>query len=58
MAELKVTRMVVGHTVQARGVTSACEGKVWRIDVGIAKHYGGKPAALEIKGDQLTVLVE
>lgn len=58
LAELKVTRMVVGHTVQARGVTSACEGKVWRIDVGIAKHYGGKPAALEIKGDQLTVLVE
>ncbi len=56
--DLKVARMVVGHTVQARGVTSACAGKVWRIDVGMAKHYGGEPAALEIKGDQLTVLTE
>ncbi|MBV1857554.1 MAG: calcineurin, partial [Nannocystaceae bacterium] len=58
LAELKVSRMVVGHTVQARGVTSACEDKVWRIDVGMAEHYGGKPAALEIKGSQLTVLTE
>lgn len=58
LAALKVRRMVVGHTVQARGVTSACDEKVWRIDVGMAKHYGGKPAALEIKGDQLTVLSE
>jgi len=53
---LKVSRMVVGHTVQARGVTSACADKVWRIDVGMAKHYGGTPAALEIRGDRLTVL--
>ena len=58
LAELEVTRMVVGHTVQARGVTSACNEKVWRIDVGMAKHYGGDPAALEIKGDRLTVLTE
>ncbi len=58
LAELKVVRMVVGHTVQASGITSACDDKVWRIDVGMAKHYGGKPAALEIKGEQLTVLTE
>lgn len=58
LAELEVTRMVVGHTVQARGVTSACDDKVWRIDVGMAKHYGGEPAALEIKGEQLKVLTE
>lgn len=58
LATLEAKRMVVGHTVQARGVTSACDGKVWRIDVGMAKHYGGKPAALEIRGDQLTVLTE
>ena len=58
LAELKVSRMVVGHTVQARGVTSACGGKVWRIDVGMAKHYGGKPAALEITGGTLRVLTE
>lgn len=58
LATMKVARMVVGHTVQARGITSACDGKVWRIDVGMAKHYGGEPAALEIRGDELTVLTE
>lgn len=58
LATLEAKRMVVGHTVQARGVTSACDGKVWRIDVGMAKHYGGKPAALEIRGETLTVLTE
>lgn len=58
LATLDAKRMVVGHTVQARGVTSACDEKVWRIDVGMAKHYGGKPAALEIRGDKLTVLTE
>lgn len=56
--ELKAARMVVGHTVQARGITSACDGKVWRIDVGMAEHYGGAPAALELRGDQLKVLTE
>lgn len=45
---LQVSRMVVGHTVQRQGITSACDGKVWRIDVGMAAHYGGTPAALEI----------
>ncbi len=49
-------RMVVGHTVQETGITSACNGKVWMIDVGMAKHYGGQAAALEIRGDQVTVL--
>ena len=58
LTTMKASRMVVGHTVQASGVTSACDGKVWRIDVGMAKHYGGAPAALEIRGDQLTVLTE
>ena len=58
LSTMKVSRMVVGHTVQASGVTSACDGKVWRIDVGMAKHYGGEPAALEIRGDQLSVLTE
>jgi hypothetical protein len=48
LVRLKVKRMVVGHTVQRRGITQACEGKVWRIDVGMAKHYGGRPAVLEI----------
>ncbi len=58
LTELKAARMVVGHTVQARGITSACDQEVWRIDVGMAKHYGGQPAALEIRGDAITVLTE
>ncbi len=54
--KLGAKRLVVGHTVQADGVTSACDGKVWRIDVGMAAHYGGKPQAIVIEGDNVTVL--
>lgn len=49
-------RLVVGHTVQRGGVTQACEGRVWRIDVGMAAHYGGQPQVLEIVGEQVRVL--
>lgn len=56
LAVLKAKRMVVGHTVQKGGPTSDCNGTVWRIDVGMSKHYGGQPAALEIVGDRVTVL--
>ncbi len=56
LRRLDVDRLVVGHTVQQSGITSACDGKVWRIDVGMAAHYGGSPAALEILGDQVTPL--
>jgi len=47
-AALGVARMVVGHTVQKSGITSVCEGHVWRIDVGLSAHYGGRRGALEI----------
>ncbi len=53
---LGVERMVVGHTVHTEGVSSACEGKVWMIDVGLAKYYGGPMQALEIRGDAVSVL--
>lgn len=56
LAHLKAKRMVVGHTVQKGGPTSDCDGKVWRIDVGMSAHYGGAPAALEIVGDQVRVI--
>jgi hypothetical protein len=45
---LKVKRMVVGHTVQDHGIRSACDGAVWRIDVGLARHYGGPIEVLEL----------
>lgn len=51
-----VERMVVGHTVQRTGVTSFCGGRVWAIDVGLAAHYGGGLAVLEIREDAVRSL--
>jgi hypothetical protein len=53
LAALSVKRMVVGHTVQRNGITSACDGKIWRIDVGLATYYGGRTEVLEIVGDEV-----
>jgi hypothetical protein len=48
LAALGATRMVVGHSVQPHGITSACDDRVWRIDVGLAKRYGGPIEVLEL----------
>lgn len=45
---LGVARMVVGHTPQLGGITSACDGRVWRIDTGMASFYQGPTEVLEI----------
>jgi hypothetical protein len=45
---LHVKRMVVGHTVQAHGITSTCDETVWRIDTGLARLYGGPIEVLEL----------
>lgn len=58
-AVLKATgtkQMVVAHTVQREGINSACDGKVWRVDVGLAAHYGGRVQVLVIEGGQAKVL--
>jgi hypothetical protein len=47
LSRLGVARMVVGHTVQPK-INDACEGKVYRIDVGMAAHYGGRTQVLEL----------
>ena len=39
---LKVKGMVVGHTVQARGINSGCQGQIWRTDVGLSRSFGAK----------------
>ena len=54
LAAIPAARMVVGHTVHRQGITSACDGKVWMIDVGMAAYYGGRPEVLEIVGDRVT----
>jgi len=46
--KLGVKRMVVGHTVQDQGINQVCDGAVWRIDVGLAKRYGGPIEVLEL----------
>ena len=48
LAKLGVTRMVVGHTVQQQGINGVCDGAIWRIDVGLAKRYGGPIQVLEL----------
>jgi Calcineurin-like phosphoesterase len=48
LAALGAARMVVGHTVQPTGISSACDGKLWRIDVGLSAHYDGPIQVLEI----------
>ena len=50
LAKLGAKRMVVAHTVQAHGITSACSDTLWRIDVGLAKAYGGPIQVLELGG--------
>ena len=51
-----VKRLVVGHTVQEQGINSACDGSVWRIDVGMARHFGGPIQVLEISKNAVFVL--
>jgi hypothetical protein len=58
LAQLGAKRMVVGHTVQHRGINAACRDHVWRIDVGLSKYYGGPVQVLEIRGDAVQVLRE
>ena len=55
LAKLGARRMVVAHTVQPHGITSACDGKLWRIDVGLAALYGGPIHVLEL-GDPPKIL--
>jgi len=54
---LGARRMVVGHTVQDERISSACEDKVSRIDVGLARHYGGTPAVLKLQNGRARVIV-
>ncbi|GIL76528.1 hypothetical protein Vretimale_6035 [Volvox reticuliferus] len=45
-------RMVVGHTVQTRGINSACESRVIRVDVGMSHGCGDGPVeVLEVLKD-------
>ncbi|MCW8984812.1 MAG: metallophosphoesterase [Thermoanaerobaculales bacterium] len=56
LGELGARRMVVGHTVSHEGISPACGEMVWRIDVGLARHYGGSPAVLELQNGKARVI--
>ncbi len=51
LTALGVRRMVVGHTVQRHGISSICDDTLWRIDVGLARGYGGPIEVLELAPD-------
>jgi hypothetical protein len=56
---LGAKRMVVGHTPQPGGINAACEGRVWRIDTGLSRYYGGPMQVLELlPGSEPRVLRE
>jgi hypothetical protein len=56
LAVLGARRLVVGHTVQELGISSACNGQVWRVDAGISQHYGGHVSALRADQGGLRVV--
>jgi hypothetical protein len=50
LARIGAKRLVVGHTPQLRGVNCECDGKVWRVDVGMSSGVLNAPVGvLEIK---------
>jgi Calcineurin-like phosphoesterase len=57
LKETGAKRLIVGHTVQKEGINSACQGRLFRIDVGLAAYYGNNPAqVLEITAAGTRVL--
>jgi hypothetical protein len=56
LEEMGARRLVMGHTVRKDGISSACGGLAWRIDVGMSAAYGGPVQVLEIVGDSVRVL--
>lgn len=46
LARVGAKRLVVGHTPQMRGVNCECDGKVWRVDVGMSSGVLNAPAGV------------
>ena len=53
---LGARRMIVGHTPQKSGITSACGERVYRIDVGLSRFYGGTLQILQITPKGVEIL--
>jgi hypothetical protein len=58
LKEVGAKRLIVGHTVQEHGISSACQERVFRIDIGLSAFYGVKPPqVLEVTAAGARVLV-
>jgi hypothetical protein len=55
LEQFGASRVVIGHTpTYNRRINSRLDGRVIAADVGmLTEYYGGKPAAVEIQGDEL-----
>jgi hypothetical protein len=52
-----IERIVVGHTPMPDGkIRSRAGGRVFLIDTGMSPYYGGRPSALEIRGDRVRAI--
>jgi hypothetical protein len=57
LSQVGAKRLVVGHTVQKDGISSACGERLFRIDVGLSAYYGDNPAqVLEITAQGTRIL--
>ena len=53
---LGARRMVVAHTVRP-AIESRCDGRIWSIDVGLSRYYGGTLQVLEILDDETVSVI-
>jgi hypothetical protein len=59
LEQVGAKRLIVGHTVQEQGINSACQGQLFRIDIGLSAFYGVKPPqVLEITAEGVRILSE
>jgi len=54
---LGATRMIVAHSVHD-SITARCDEKVWAVDVGMSRYYGGEVQVLEIIDDDILRVIE
>ena len=57
LEQVGAKRLIVGHTVQEHGISSACQERLFRIDIGLSAFYGPKPPqVLEVTASGARVL--
>jgi hypothetical protein len=57
LQQVGAKRLIVGHTVQKDGISSACQERLFRIDVGLSAYYGENPVqVLEVTASGARVL--